>query len=542
MTSAVFFAFITSLFICMALIPPLQVNAGRWSFMDLPGERKVHANPIPRIGGIAFGFAALLSIFFWVPQDPIILPVLLGAAIILGFGIWDDRANLHYRSKLIGQLLAVLVIVAVGHIWFEQVPFFYEEEAPLWLTIPLTVVFLVGASNAVNLSDGLDGLAGGLAFLSFAGIAYLAYLSHDTTVLILAAGFLGGLLGFLRYNTYPAKIFMGDAGSQLLGFSMGVLVLLLSDPARAPFPVSVGLLVLGLPFLDTIAVMGQRLAKGRSPFIGDRNHVHHKLLALGLSHYEAVIVIYGIQAVMVGLAYLLRWQSDALILATYAAFALAMFALFAATERGGMLLSESSKGRVLSDTKLARAGLWFSDMAPRFLAVVVPLFLIANVFLPGHVPIDVGYAALSLFVVVLGGLWFFPHYRSHFVRGGLYVGSAFLMYMGEQSGLPEIWPIYVTQNTLLAVIAILVLLSMRFSRGNRFQTTPLDYLMVFFALIVPLLPEMRADMPTLSVLAAKLIVLYFSFELLLHTFADRMKQFGLVSLGILLGLGVRAWL
>ncbi|MBA5870410.1 MAG: hypothetical protein GDA68_10500 [Nitrospira sp. CR2.1] len=542
MTSAVFFSFITSLFICMALIPPLQLNAGRWSFMDLPGERKVHANPIPRIGGIAFGFAALLSVFFWVPQDPVITPVLVSATIILGFGIWDDRANLNYRTKLVGQLLAVLVVVVIGHIRFEQIPFFFAEEAPLWLSLPLTVVFLVGASNAVNLSDGLDGLAGGLAFLTFAGIAYLAYLSHDTTVLVLAAGFLGGLLGFLRYNTYPARIFMGDAGSQLLGFSMGVLVLLMGDPARAPFPMPVGLLVLGLPFLDTLAVMGQRLAKGRSPFIGDRNHVHHKLLALGLSHYEAVIVIYGIQAVMVGLAYLLCWQSDALILTVYGAFALAMFALFVATERGGLLLSETSKGRVLSDTKLARAGIWLSDMAPRFLAVVVPLFLIASVFLPGHVPMDVGYAALSLFAVVLGGLWFMPEYCSHFVRGGLYVGSAFLMYMGEQSGISDIWPIYVTHNTLLALIALLVLLSMRFSRGNRFQTTPLDYLMVFFALIVPLLPEMRADMPTLSILAAKLIVLYFSFELLLHTFTDRVKQLGLVSLWILLGLGVRAWL
>lgn len=542
MTSAVFFSFITSLFICMALIPPLQLNAGRWSFMDLPGGRKVHANPIPRIGGIAFGFAALLSIFFWGPQDPAVGPVLLSALVILAFGIWDDRANLNYKVKLIGQLVAVFAVVIVGDIRLEQVPFLYDENAPLWLALPLTVVFLVGAANAVNLSDGLDGLAGGLAFLSFAGIAYLAYLSHDTTVLVLAAGFLGGLLGFLRYNTYPARIFMGDAGSQLLGFSMGVLVLLLSDPSRNPFPVTIGLLVLGLPFLDTIAVMGQRLAKGRSPFIGDRNHVHHKLLALGLSHYEAVIAIYGIQAVMVGLAYLLRWQSDALILTMYGTFAFAMFALFVATERGGILLSESTDGRVLSDTKMARIGLWLSDMAPRFLAVVVPLFLIANVFVPGHVPMDVGYAALGLFAVVLGGLWLMPEYRSHFVRGGLYVGSAFLMYMGEQSGILDIWPIYVTQNTLLAVIAILVLLSMRFSRGNRFQTTPLDYLMVFFALIVPLLPEMRADMPTLSILAAKLIVLYFSFELLLHTFADRVKQFGLVSLWILFGLGVRAWL
>lgn len=542
MTSAVFFSFITSLFICMALIPPLQLNAGRWSFMDLPGERKVHANPIPRIGGIAFGFAALISIFFWVPQDPIIAPVLVSAAILLGFGIWDDRANLNYRIKLVGQLLAVLVIVVIGHIRFEQIPFFYEEEAPLWLTVPLTIVFLVGASNAVNLSDGLDGLAGGLAFLSFAGIAYLAYLSHDTTVLVLAAGFLGGLLGFLRYNTYPARIFMGDAGSQLLGFSMGILVLLMGDPARDPFPVSIGLLLLGLPFLDTIAVMGQRLAKGRSPFIGDRNHVHHKLLALGLSHYEAVIVIYGIQAVMVGLAYLLRWQSDTLVFAMYGAFATAMFALFVATERRRLPLPASSSGRVLSDTKLARAGLWLSDMAPRFLAVVVPFFLVANVFLPGHVPTDVGFAAISLFVVVMAGPWFMPQYRSHFVRGGLYVGSAFLMYMGEQSGMSDIWPIYVTYNTLLALIALLVLLSMRFSRGNRFQTTPLDYLMVFFALIVPLLPEMRADMPTLSILAAKLIVLYFSFELLLHTFTDRVKQLGFLSLWVLFGLGVKAWL
>jgi len=119
--------------------------------------------------------------------------------------------------------------------------------------------------------------------------------------------------------------------------------------------------------------MGQRLAKGRSPFVGDRNHVHHKLLALGLSHYEAVIVIYGIQAVMVGLAYLLRWQSDALICIMYGAFAAAMFALFVATERRRVPSSVSSSGRVLSDTKLARAGLWLSEMAPRFLAVVVPV-------------------------------------------------------------------------------------------------------------------------------------------------------------------------
>ncbi len=542
MTSAVFFSFLASLSICMALIPLLQLNAGRWQLLDVPGGRKVHANPTPRIGGIAFGFAAVVSISVWGTHEQVVLPMLMSVLVIMGFGIWDDRVGLTYKIKLVGQLLASLVLVVYGQLHFDQVPFLFEQDAPLWLSIPLTILFLVGAANAVNLSDGLDGLAGGLAFLSFAGIAYLAYMSHDLTVLISTSAFLGGLLGFLRYNTYPARIFMGDAGSQLLGFSMGTLVLLLIEPSRAPFPMTVGLLVLGLPFLDTIAVMGQRLAKGRSPFIGDRNHVHHKLLALGLSHYQAVIVIYGIQAVMVGLAYILRWHSDALILTVYSSFAVAMFTLFFAAERRGIQFVDSEGVNALSDTKLAHTEIWLSVMAPRFLAVMVPVFLIANVFLPGRVPIDVGSAALILSGIVLTGQWLLPQYRSHFVRGGLYVGSAFLMYISEQSGVPEIWPIYVTQNTVLAIIAILVLLSMRFSRGNPFQTTPLDYLMVFFALIVPLLPEMRADMPTLSILAAKLIVLYFSFELLLHTFTGWVKQFGLVSLWVLLGLGARAWL
>jgi UDP-GlcNAc:undecaprenyl-phosphate GlcNAc-1-phosphate transferase len=245
---------------------------------------------------------------------------------------------------------------------------------------------------------------------------------------------------------------------------------------------------------------------------------------------------------MVGLGYLLRWQSDALILSVYLGFGVCMAALFLATERGVRLTTSSAGGRFLSDTKLVWVAPWLSEMAPRFLAVVVPIFLVLNVFLPGRVPADVGYAAIGLFAVLVVGFFLVPQYSPFFVRGGLYVGSAFLMYMSEQAGELHVSPIHVTHNTCLAIIAVLVLLSLRFSRSNRFQTTPLDYLMVFFALIIPLLPEMRADMPTLSILAGKLIVLYLSFELLLHTFVERLKQFGYVSLWILFGLGIRVWI
>jgi len=222
-TSELFFSFMTSLLICMALIQPLRMLADRFHFMDQPGERKMHQYPVPRVGGIAFASGSCASILWWAPKDITTLSVLLGGLIILGFGVWDDRMNLGYRIKLLGQLLAALAVIIIGGIRFESIPFLIDAELPIWIGIPVTIFFLVAVSNAVNLTDGLDGLAGGLSFLTLCGIAYLAHISNESTVLMLAIPFMGGLLGFLRYNTYPARIFMGDGGSQLLGFVMGVL-------------------------------------------------------------------------------------------------------------------------------------------------------------------------------------------------------------------------------------------------------------------------------------------------------------------------------
>jgi len=171
MNSELFFSFMTSLLICMALIPPLRLLAGRFHIMDQPGERKVHQHPIPRVGGIAFAIGALASILWWGPKDSITLSVFLGGLIILGFGVWDDRANLGYRIKLVGQVVAALAVIIIGGVRFENIPFLLDAELPMWIGIPVTVFFLVAVSNAVNLTDGLDGLAGGLSFLTLCGIA-----------------------------------------------------------------------------------------------------------------------------------------------------------------------------------------------------------------------------------------------------------------------------------------------------------------------------------------------------------------------------------
>lgn len=534
----------TSLLISMALIPPLRLMAERFSIMDAPGERKVHQVPIPRVGGIAFAVGAFASLLWWAPKDDTTWSILLGGAMILGFGVWDDRANLGYRIKLVGQLAAALTVILIGGIRFESIPFLLDAELPMWIGIPVTVLFLVAVSNAVNLTDGLDGLAGGLSFLTLCGIAYLAYLSNNTTVLLLTVPFLGGVLGFLRYNTYPARIFMGDGGSQLLGFMMGVLAILLTNATSGPFSPVLALFLLGLPFLDTLGVAVQRLVEGRSPFIGDRKHVHHKLMTAGLSHYEAVTAIYAIQAAMVGLAYLLRWQSDALLVSLYLVLVGTVLALFIAAGHGLIPTPAMRHARVGSDRWLSNvlSGPGLRDLPIRFLAVAVPLFLIGTVFLPTDVPSDVGYLSIALFGIVLLGLSLLPRLAPYFVRGGLYMGSTFLLYVSDASWMQAIPPIPLTYHILFGVIAVMVLLSMRFDSQSRFQTTPLDYLMVVLALSFPFLPEVSMDTSVFGFFAAKLVVLFFSFELLLHAFSDRVKQLGLLSLWVLFGLGIRIWL
>ena len=541
MMNELFFSSMTALLVSMALIPPLRMAAERFQVMDLPGERKVHEHPVPRIGGLAFAIGACASIAWWGPKDATTLSVLLGCVIIVGFGVWDDRVDLGYRIKLIGQMLASFVVVMGGDIWFTTLPFLSDEEAPAWAGMLVTVVFLIGVSNAVNLTDGLDGLAGGLSFLTLSGIAYLAYLSSNSTVLILTVPFLGALLGFLRYNTYPARIFMGDGGSQLLGFMMGVLAVLLTDSSRGPFSPSLALFLLGLPFLDTLGVTGQRLAEGRSPFIGDRAHIHHKLLRFGFTHYEAVTVIYVIQAGMLSLAYVLRWQSDQLILPLYLMIAGSVLILFIAAGRGLLPNLTSQGGHFLSNVAVTRLmnGPWLADLPIQFLAVTVPLFLIALVFLPSNVPNDVGYLSIALFGVVLIGLSCSSRVAPYFVRGGLYVGTTFLLYVCDGSRAGTVPVVTMAHNVFFIVVAVMVLLSLRFNQESRFQTTPLDYLMVFLAVTFPLLPEVSAHISHLGVFAAKLMVLFFSFELLLHAFSGRVRQLGLVSLWILFGLGIR---
>lgn len=540
MSGPLFFSFIASLAICMALIPALMATAGRLQFLDFPGSRKIHPVPVAKVGGLAFAAGTFAAMLLWAPKDQLITASLIGGAVILLFGAWDDRVGLGPRTKFFGQVAAALILVGFGGIHVTTVPFFGDDALPLWVAVPLTIFLLVGVTNALNLADGLDGLAGGLSLLSFVGMAYLAYQAGDWVVMSMMVPVLGGLLGFLRFNTYPARIFMGDAGSQFLGFYLGVCAIVLTDPMRGPYSPALASLIWGLPILDTAGVMIQRWTEGRSLFSADKNHIHHKLLGLGLSHREAVLAIYGVHAALVGLAYVMRWQADALILGVYGLVGCAVLSLFL-RRRGPFAAPAAPEAATPVSPSAGPSDGWHTRWPVQALAVLVPAFLGTAALLPGRVPSDLAYVAMGLFLLVLLVMVAAPSLQPMAVRVGLYVGGTFVLYLIEQpaADAPSSWR--TPLNVFFLGVTLLIMFAIRFGVKQRFQTTPLDYLMICLAFAIPFLPEMRIGDINLSVLTAKMIVMFLALELMLHVLPDRMTRFGMVSLWVLFILGIRAW-
>ncbi len=539
MGTALFFSFIGALLICMALIPALTASAWKLQFVDAPRDRRMHATPTAKVGGIAFAVGTIAAVLLWAPKDYMILASLLGGVVILLFGVWDDRVGLGYRTKFIGQALAATIVIVFAGVSIKSIPFFDDQTFPLWAAGLITLIVIVGMTNAVNLADGLDGLAGGLSLLSFVGIAYLAHQANDTTLLLLMVPVLGSLLGFLRFNTYPARVFMGDAGSQFLGHYLAVAAIILVDPARTPYSPLIVLFLWGIPLLDTLGVMGQRLLEGRSPFVGDRNHIHHKLLAMGLTHRQAVTGIYMTQGLSIGCAYLLRYQTDGVVLLSYLMFAGAVLSLFflapcsRSTPAGATTLPPMAVAKESSETLLHGWPL-------RALQWLVPVYLVVCFAIPREIPNDAGLIAVGLLAAVLAAL-VIGKGAALTVRLGLYIGSTFIMYYSELVPRVLMQGLLTSINAGFVLLALLVILTIRLTGDERFQTTPLDYLIVLLAVMLPFLPDLAVGEVYVSLLTAKLIILFFAFELLMQVSRATAARLGWLTAWMLAGLVVRAW-
>ena len=296
-------AFAAALVLSYFMTPPVKEFAERIGAMDVPrDDRRVHDHPIPRMGGLAIVVGFVLAVLFCVPPDEKIYGILIGSLIIAFMGGLDDIVTLTPWIKFLGQILAAVT-------WSTEQT--YIEISNLSGAV-ITIFWIVLCTNAVNLIDGLDGLAVGVSAISSCVLLVVSLLASELSVSIILASLLGACLGFLPYNLNPAKIFMGDVGSQFLGFVLSTVSILGMFKLQAAIAFFLPLLALAVPLTDTAFAVIRRVLKGQSPFHADHGHLHHRLLATGLSQKQAVAVLYGVSAIGGLIALLIAGRSPAL--------------------------------------------------------------------------------------------------------------------------------------------------------------------------------------------------------------------------------------
>ncbi len=299
--------FLLSLMVALGLTVAVRNRALAWGWVDQANSsRKVHARPIPRLGGIAIvgGFFAPLCALFFVDSgvgylfrshEELVWGLFCGSAAIVALGLYDDLRGTGARLKFTVQFAVAIGLYLLGfRVELVANPFGAEFSLGA-LSLPLTLLWIVGVVNALNLIDGLDGLAGGVAFFGVSTNFILSLVRGDVVMCLLMAALAGAILGFLVFNFNPASIFMGDTGSMFLGFVLAAVSLKTSTKSGTAVAMLVPIMALGLPIMDTLLAMVRRSVLGRPMFSADKEHIHHRLMSrLVLSHRSAVLVLYGL--------------------------------------------------------------------------------------------------------------------------------------------------------------------------------------------------------------------------------------------------------
>ncbi len=292
-----------ALIVTLAATPPVRAFARRVGAVDVPKDgRRMHDHPIPRQGGLAIFLGIIVGVVLFADLDRQVQGMLLGSVIIITVGAIDDIVALPAWLKFIVQIAAAGVAVAFG-IRIEHIanPIFWSDLTYIafgsW-SIPITMFWIVGITNSINLIDGLDGLACGVSAIAALSILVISIFLGQLNIAIILAAVLGACLGFMPFNFNPAKIFMGDAGALLLGYILSTVSVMGLLKYYAIISFAVPLLALALPIFDTMFAIIRRLMKGQNPMAPDRGHIHHRLIDMGLSQKQSVAILYAISAVM----------------------------------------------------------------------------------------------------------------------------------------------------------------------------------------------------------------------------------------------------
>ncbi|MCW8923424.1 MAG: undecaprenyl/decaprenyl-phosphate alpha-N-acetylglucosaminyl 1-phosphate transferase [Gammaproteobacteria bacterium] len=530
-------AAIISMAISMVITPLMIRWAPTFGMMDQPDQRKVHESPIPRVGGIGIVIGLLSPLFIWLDFTPFISSFIFGCLVLLIFGTWDDAKDLGPYVKFMGQLVAVIAIVYYGDLYISHFPFLRVGVIPEYIAKPITIVALVGMINALNLSDGLDGLAGGEALLSLIAIAYLSYSNDSALAVLMSISAIGGIFGFLRFNSHPARVFMGDGGSQTLGFILGVLVIYLSQVANSLMTPVIPMLILGLPVIDALVVFLIRARRKVSLFVATKDHLHHRLLARGFYHYESVVIIYSIQVVFAFCSVFLIYESDLLAFIIYVLLALVVFLTLILLEKNNFLVHacENVNERVFLDHVFINYS--FLKVFPSWiLEGGLSLFLIFAAFSSNLIPVDFGLFSLGLLGLLLltlvAGSFSIP-----LLRLVLFVSIGFSIYL--LSSYPPNWFLKWTAITYLfyALMAISAFISARMIIAEKFRITPLDYLLIMMALVMGFVSASGLDSLGITLIVVQIIILFYACEIFIQSRKSGSK---ILSISVCASLSVMA--
>ena len=288
-------AFLAGIVISLLVTPLTKKMARHFGVYDEPDARKVHTGVMTRLGGLGIYCGFIAGILVYGEFSRTLLGLALSASIVVAVGLYDDIKNISPKMKLLGQIIAAIVLICFDvRLEFITNPITGAIFDLGWIGYPITLLWLVGVSNAVNLIDGLDGLASGVSGIAALSLAVVSLAKGFTVSGCIALILVGGILGFLRYNFHPAQLFMGDCGALFLGFVIGALSILGLSEGATIISFFIPIMVLGIPILDTLFAIIRRKMNHKPVFEADKGHLHHQLMARGFSHKDTVLFIYAI--------------------------------------------------------------------------------------------------------------------------------------------------------------------------------------------------------------------------------------------------------
>lgn len=518
--------------VSMVMIPPISHLSVRIGGIDKPDDRKVHCTDIPRLGGIAIFCAFLFSILFFIDIDRQIKGFLAGAVVIFLTGLADDLTGLSPRNKLIGEVLAASMAIISGGICMTTLgnPLGLGEVQLGVFAIPFTIFAVVGVMNAINLIDGLDGLAGGTSAVACLAFGVLSWNAGNNNLLALIVALLGAIVGFLRYNTYPARIFMGDSGSLFLGYCMGFFSVMLLNKSGGTVSPMAPLMILGIPILDTLVVMGGRKLNGMSISSPDKTHIHHRLLCLGFGHRFSVLFVYALSYLLAASALLLHGSSDliqAIVLIIFCIVLYTALNALASSERAqqlSLLKSNKSIRQTYAFRSLVESSRYLLVFMKYLLLLVLSLVIIVK---PDY-SVNIVWVSVILLVCISGLLMVGSWWGNSLLQSVIYFSGLISVFIIENygretefAGCHLIWISHSLFACLFVTIVIKVVLRKRI---GHLINTPFEYLILFVVVAVPLLPtDITAKFHLMSV-AAKSVVLFVAYKLILMRQARKNRK------------------